>query len=110
MIKMVVTDIDGTIYTPETGITKGVKNCIQDLVKNDIQVVIATGRTYSSAKHVADMLEIKCPLICYQGGLVNSYEGEILDVKLAFVPELAQEASTFNFHPTQKGKFEKNGK
>lgn len=81
MIKMVVTDIDGTIYTPETGITDNVKNCIQKLVKNGVQVVIATGRTYSSAKHVADMLGIKCPLICYQGGLVNSYDGEILDVK-----------------------------
>ena len=37
------------------------------------------------------------------------YHGEILDVKLSFVPELAQEASKFNFHPTQKGKFEKDG-
>ncbi len=81
MIKMVVTDIDGTIYTPEAGITEGVRNCIQNLVKNDVKVVIATGRTYSSAKHVADMLGIKCPLICYQGGLVNSYDGEILEVK-----------------------------
>ena len=101
MIKMVVTDIDGTIYTPETGITKGVKNCIQDLVKNDIQVVIATGRTYSSAKHVADMLEIKCPLICYQGGLVNSYEGEILDVKyLDEKParEIVKECKKRNIH------------
>ena len=37
------------------------------------------------------------------------YHGDILDVKLSFIPELAQEASTFNFHPTQKGKFEKDG-
>jgi len=37
------------------------------------------------------------------------YHGEILDVKLSFVPELAEEASQFNFHPTQKGKFEKDG-
>ena len=37
------------------------------------------------------------------------YHGEILDVKLSFTPELAQEASQFNFHPTQKGKFEKDG-
>ena len=81
MIKMVVTDIDGTIYSPETGISDAVKNCIHKLVKNDILVVIATGRTYSSAKHVADMIGIKCPLICYQGGLINSYEGEILNVK-----------------------------
>ena len=37
------------------------------------------------------------------------YHGEILDVKLSFAPQLAQEASNFNFHPTQKGKFEKDG-
>ena len=37
------------------------------------------------------------------------YHGEILNVKLSFSPELAQEASQFNFHPTQKGKFEKDG-
>ena len=37
------------------------------------------------------------------------YHGEILNVKLSFNPDLAQEASRFNFHPTQKGKFEKDG-
>lgn len=37
------------------------------------------------------------------------YHGEILNVKLSFSPELAEEASQFNFHPTQKGKFEKDG-
>lgn len=37
------------------------------------------------------------------------YHGEVLDVKLSFTPELADEASKFNFHPTQKGKFEKDG-
>ena len=81
MIKLVVADIDGTIYTPEQGITNEVKNCIQNLERNGIHFAIATGRTYGSAKHVADTIGIKCPLICYQGGLINSYEGEILDVK-----------------------------
>lgn len=37
------------------------------------------------------------------------YHGEILNVKLSFIPDLAEEASKFNFHPTQKGKFEKDG-
>jgi len=37
------------------------------------------------------------------------YHGEILDVKLSFNKELAEEASNFNFHPTQKGKFENDG-
>ena len=37
------------------------------------------------------------------------YHGEILNVKLSFAPELTEEASKFNFHPTQKGKIEKDG-
>ena len=37
------------------------------------------------------------------------YHGKILNVKLSFSPELAQEASIYNFHPTQKGNFEDDG-
>lgn len=37
------------------------------------------------------------------------YHGEILNVKLSFSPELAQEASNYNFHPTQKGTLEADG-
>jgi len=37
------------------------------------------------------------------------YHGEILDVKLLFNKELAQEASQYNFHPTQKGKWNNDG-
>lgn len=37
------------------------------------------------------------------------YHGEILDVKLSFDKDLADEASKYNFHPTQKIKKEKNG-
>lgn len=37
------------------------------------------------------------------------YHGEILNVKLLFSKELAKEASNYNFHPTQKGKFNNDG-
>ncbi|MBQ4123066.1 WYL domain-containing transcriptional regulator [bacterium] len=37
------------------------------------------------------------------------YHGDILDVELSFCPELAEEASNFNFHPTQKIKEETDG-
>lgn len=93
MIKMVVTDIDGTIYSSEFGIKECVKACIHNLINNNIYVVIATGRTYGSAKSVADQLGIKCPLICYQGGMINSYDGDILDVKY-LDPEIAREIIT----------------
>ena len=90
MIRMVVTDIDGTIYTPQTGIKQNTKECLKDLCNKGVIVAIATGRTYGSAKSVADNIGIKCPLICYQGGLINSYEGEILNVKY-LNPDIANE-------------------
>ena len=81
MIKMVVTDIDGTIYSPQTGITEEVKKCIHNLINNGIHVAIATGRNFGSTKTIADEIGIKCPLICYQGGLINTYEGKTINVK-----------------------------
>ena len=37
------------------------------------------------------------------------YQGEVLDVKLSFAPNVVSEAKNFNFHPTQKMKEEKDG-
>ena len=37
------------------------------------------------------------------------YHGEILDVELLFSQNLAQEASRFNFHPTQSGRWNDDG-
>ena len=90
MIKMVLTDIDGTIYTPESGISDSVKNCIKRLQNNGIHFAIATGRTYASAKYMADLAGAKCDLVGYQGGLVCTYDGKILDVKY-LNPDIAKE-------------------
>ena len=37
------------------------------------------------------------------------YHGEVLDVELLFDKDLSQEASKYNFHPTQNGKFNEDG-
>lgn len=37
------------------------------------------------------------------------YHGEVLNVELLFDKELSQEASQYNFHPTQVGKFNDDG-
>ena len=101
MIKMVVTDIDGTIYSPQIGITDEVKKCIQKLVNKGIHFAIATGRSFESTKCVADEIGVKCPLICYQGGLINTYEGETIEVKyLDEIParEIVKELRARNIH------------
>ena len=71
MIKLIATDIDGTILIPDKEFTEGVKSCVEELIKNGITVVLVTGRMNESAQLVAKKLNLKTPLISYQGGLVT---------------------------------------
>lgn len=78
MIKMVATDIDGTIYSLSGGFSTGVRECINKLTKNGIKVVLVTGRMHSSAIHVAKELGLDTPIISYQGGLIKDCNNKTL--------------------------------
>ena len=71
MIKLVATDIDGTILIPDQPFTQEVKDCINKLKETGIKVVLVTGRMNAAAEIVADELQLDTPLISYQGGLVK---------------------------------------
>ena len=45
----------------------------------------------------------------YNNQSFGVYHGDILDVKLRFSPNVAQEASCYNFHPSQKGYWDEDG-
>ena len=77
MIKLVATDIDGTILVPDKEFTEGVKSCIKDLQTRGVKVVLVTGRMNKAALLVRDKLCLKTPVISYQGGLIND-NGTIL--------------------------------
>ena len=78
MIKLVATDIDGTILAPEKDFTQKVKDCIKTLSNKGIKVVLVTGRMHSSAIHVAKQLELETPIISYQGGLIKDINNKTL--------------------------------
>lgn len=72
MIKMIATDIDGTILNWDyKGFTLEVKNCIKNLDKKGIKVILVTGRMHKSAQVLADELELKTPVVSYQGGMIR---------------------------------------
>jgi len=78
MIKLIVTDIDGTIL-PYDGIFRpAVLDCIKDLSQKGIKVVLATGRMHSSTTPIAQKLGLKNPIISYQGGLIKDIDGKTL--------------------------------
>ena len=77
MIKLVATDIDGTIL-PYTGeFTEGVKDCIAEMQEKGIKVVIVTGRMDRGAKRISKKLSLKTPVVSYNGGYINE-NGNIL--------------------------------
>jgi len=72
MIKMIATDIDGTILNCELGgFTPKVKECIKKLNESGIKVVLVTGRMHESAIGLANELGLKTPIVSYQGGLIK---------------------------------------
>lgn len=71
MIKLIATDIDGTILAPEGEFTECVKSCIGNLQSRGIKVVLVTGRMNKAALLVRDKLNLQTPIVSYQGGLIN---------------------------------------
>ncbi len=82
MIKMVATDIDGTIMKESFECNPGVKNCIQDLTKKGVKVVLVTGRMHSATTKVVDFFGLDTPIVSFNGGVVRTQAGEILHQRL----------------------------
>jgi Cof subfamily protein (haloacid dehalogenase superfamily) len=104
-VRAVATDLDGTIldgvtFRPSARMIAA----IQAAEASGIQIILATGRMFQSARRIAAELDVHGPIICYQGGLVaDSDTGEVLlhrplEVELAreILHELGEHARTTN--------------
>lgn len=77
-IKLVATDIDGTLVKWDTSVSDGVKDCIKKLQENGVKVVLVTGRMHCATKHLRDELGLNSPVVSYQGGLIKDSDGKTL--------------------------------
>lgn len=75
MIKMVVTDIDGTIVDKDSNISLNVRKTIKKMQEKGIKVVLATGRMFRATYPVSQDLNLDTPIISYQGGLIKEFCG-----------------------------------
>lgn len=78
MIKMIATDIDGTILPYHGEFSQKTKDCIKRLNDSGIKVILVTGRMHSSATPLAAQLGLNLPIISYQGGLIKDMSGKTL--------------------------------
>lgn len=78
MIKLFVTDIDGTLLPIGGKIPPANIEAVQKMIRAGVKVVIATGRMYRAALPIAAQLGVHVPIIAYNGALIKSSAGEIL--------------------------------
>ena len=78
MIKMIATDIDGTILPYHGEFSQKTKDCVKKLNESGIKVILVTGRMHSSATPLAAQLGLNLPIISSQGGLIKDMDGKTL--------------------------------
>lgn len=81
--KWVICDLDGTLLNSDSTLSKKNTKAIADLMSNNINVILATGRIDTMAKIYIDKMKIKNPVISCNGGLIRDpVTSEILYIKL----------------------------
>jgi Cof subfamily protein (haloacid dehalogenase superfamily) len=78
-IRLVATDIDGTLLDPTGRISEEALAMLQRVASGGATVCLATSRRWVGARAVAEELGLDCPLILYDGAITRQYSsGEIL--------------------------------
>ncbi|MDR2021861.1 MAG: Cof-type HAD-IIB family hydrolase [Hungatella sp.] len=77
-IRLIASDMDGTLLNPQTNISKANVDAIRRLECAGIEFLICSGRDYQEAKAVMDACDITCSYICLSGAAVYSQDGETL--------------------------------
>lgn len=77
MIKLFVTDLDGTLLETGKPIAKENIEAAKYAVSKGVTVTIATGRMYRAALPIARELEVDAPIITYNGALIKSVSGKV---------------------------------
>ncbi len=70
-IRLVATDLDGTLLNNHGQISDVTKDSVRTLKGLGMRLAIMTARAHSSAERIADELDMKSPIISLDGGLIR---------------------------------------
>lgn len=83
MIKAIALDLDGTLLNNKKEVTDRSVNILRNLYNKGIEILIVTGRPYSSTLKIIKRLGIPMTVICYNGGkVIDTVSKTILENKL----------------------------
>lgn len=79
MIKLIVSDMDGTLFNSQQKISPLNLAAIQDAQRQGIDFMIATGRSMETIGPIADLYELECGFILMNGAEVRDNQRNIID-------------------------------
>ena len=77
-IKLIATDLDGTFFNSRSSISDYNKNIFQFLMKNGIEIILATGRSFSGMKSYKDILSNDNYSIIFNGAAIIDNDGNFV--------------------------------
>lgn len=89
-MKIVFSDIDGTLLNDNKEITPKTLYAINELQKNNIEFVIVSSRPNFGIMPILKKYNFNCNIICYGGGVIINKEGKVL-FNQGFLKEEAKE-------------------
>ena len=81
MIKLIASDMDGTLINSSHEISSRNLNAIRRAQESGIEFAIATGRDYSMVKPFLDKYQLKCEAIVMNGAEYRDCKGEVIESK-----------------------------
>jgi len=73
-IKLIVTDIDGTLLDDNGNLGSESKKLLMELMKHDVSISLATGRLHSAATELAKELSLNGYIISLDGAVIKEYK------------------------------------
>ena len=80
MIKLIASDMDGTLLNSNHKIPQNNIELIKFAQKNGIEFVVATGRAYYEAIPALKEANINCDVISFNGGIIYDKNGKIISI------------------------------
>lgn len=78
MYKLIVTDLDNTLLDERGEVPEATLKVCRTLAEKKVEIAVATGRSYASAKAIAERIHSQMPMICYNGAEIVDQEGTSL--------------------------------
>jgi len=111
MIKLIASDMDGTLLNDYWRISDENVQAIKRAQAQGIQFMVATGRPYENAHFITEMVDIHCTVVGLNGATTHNREGQLIANQALSRPEVKQVMDILKQHDiyfelmTNKGAF-----